>query len=90
MTEAITRAQNIAALSAQSLLMPSGNDKLYFDLGETYPSSDTLPLHTVVSVKQDGGRTIVLYNPLAQERVQMVTVTVDSPNIMVGSVKSLK
>lgn len=85
MTEAITRAKNIMGVSAQALLTAPGNDQLYFDLGEVYSSSDALPLQTVVSVKERG-RTIVLYNPLAHERLQVVTIAVDSPNVMVGAI----
>ena len=85
MTEAITRCKNMMASSAQALLLPreQQTDKLYFDLEETHPSADSIPHHTVVSL-EDKVRTIVVFNPLAHERKQLVQIRVDRPDVMVS------
>ncbi|KAL5019936.1 hypothetical protein ScPMuIL_002828 [Solemya velum] len=74
-------------VEAASYLM-SGDKEKYeyekenpmFSLDESRPSHDSLPIKTVITVK-DEPSPVLLYNSLGQKREQVVRIYVDQPNI---------
>ncbi|XP_033127426.1 alpha-mannosidase 2-like [Anneissia japonica] len=58
-------------------------DVNFFDVDEERHSHDSLPDKKVVKVMKDAPSIIILYNSIAQERVEMVRIHVSSPNVEV-------
>ncbi len=85
MISAITNAKIIAQASIKSLLNDVQSiSSLTFTLEETYSDDvKALPDRITVDIKNNGSQIVSFVNSLAHENTQLVTVLVNSPNVMV-------
>lgn len=92
MIAAIRESQMVSQKSLKSLMLleePSLRESistLTFTPEESYPKIKVLAEHVVVDIKTRGKQMVTFVNSLAHERVQLVTLLVNSFNITVWGV----
>lgn len=88
MLSAIEKSKTVTHAALKALLtgeesQRSGASTMAFNLEETYPAGNEMPSHRLVDIKRRGDQVVSFLNSLAHERIQLVSVLVDSPDVEV-------
>ncbi|XP_052786751.1 alpha-mannosidase 2x-like [Mya arenaria] len=78
-------ATYLSLAGKENFRMGSNEQPALFDIDETREAHDALPVPKVIDVGEEGddSRLVLLYNSLAHERDQVVSIHVSSPHVMV-------
>lgn len=91
MINAITNSQSVAQVSLKAMVLLEESSKLdtiskmTFTPEESYPRIKVLASHTMVDIKKGGKQVVSFVNSLAHRRVQLVSVLVNSEDVMVSN-----
>lgn len=90
MVAAITKSKSVSQDALKALLSSEYSDKQHvrtmtFTPEETYPSIKTLPNVAVIDVSNGKSSIVTFVNSLTHRRVMLVSVVVNSPDIMVSA-----
>ena len=91
MISAITQSKDVTRAALKALLVEhSEGDQervisgMSFNPEERYPSVKELPSQDVININSGGQYVVSFVNSLAHSRSQLVSVLVNSPNVMVS------
>eukprot|EP00095_Tigriopus_kingsejongensis_P010888 maker-scaffold1216_size55193-snap-gene-0.9 protein:Tk10888 transcript:maker-scaffold1216_size55193-snap-gene-0.9-mRNA-1 annotation:"alpha-mannosidase 2" len=98
MLESINRLKDVLALSAHYLLTPSksfyktpADNSLLFDLDETRESHFAIPTQTTLQIGSSPETSkVVVFNPHARRRSEMVTVKISVPNVRLFKINNIE
>ena len=94
MISALTKTKEVTQASLKVIVLfeePSKQNLLSsmsFKPEETYPKIKVIADHAIVDIKNKGKQVVSFFNSLAHERVQLVSVLVNSADVMVIGVAS--
>ena len=91
MLVAIKNSQEVTQRSLKALLSSEYSEikdlpHMWFTPEETYPTIKTLPSIAVIDIKSRDHNVVTFVNSLAHERTMLVSVLVNSPDLMVSTI----
>ncbi len=86
----VKNTKDITRASIKSLLSEAYSDiesmsSMSFTQELTYSDAKVLPRRTIVDIRRNGRQIVSFVNSLAHESIQLVSILVNSPNVMVSA-----